>query len=107
MRGLNLDLVAGQASAKSIKGVVDEMHRVITQVQKSAISGQAGWDGKASNAFGTTHTDWHGIATRLQMALDEIEVKLTVGFRGYEDDDVTVAGQISSSGGGAPAPLSI
>ena len=43
MVGLNLDLVAGQASAKSIKGVVDEMHRVIAQVQKSAASGQSGW----------------------------------------------------------------
>ena len=91
MQGVKLDVAAGQASAASIKGVVDEMQRVIAQIQKSAISGRSGWDGRASTAFETTHTDWHGVAVKLQTALDEIEVKLTSGFRGYDDEDSTVA----------------
>lgn len=103
MNGLKLDVVAGQASAASIKGIVDEMQRIVTQIQKSAINGKSGWDGKASTAFETTHTDWHGIAVKLQAALDDIETKLTSGFRGYDDDDATVAGQLN----GSPVELKI
>ncbi|MBM7369358.1 WXG100 family type VII secretion target [Gordonia hydrophobica] len=91
MQGVRVDVAAGQASAASIKGVVDEMQRIITQIQKSAVSGKSGWDGKASTAFESSHTDWHAVAVRLQTALDEIEAKLTAGFRGYDDEDVTVA----------------
>lgn len=95
MQALKLDVAAGQASAASIKGVVDEMQRIVGQIQKSAVNGKSGWAGKASTAFETTHTDWHGVATKLQGALDEIESKLTAGFRGYDDEDVTVAGQLT------------
>ncbi|MGB3301868.1 WXG100 family type VII secretion target [Gordonia sp. (in: high G+C Gram-positive bacteria)] len=103
MAGLNLDLVASQASAASIKGIVDEMQRVVAAIAKSAASGKSGWDGRASNAFEATHTDWHGIAVKLQTALDDIESKLTAGFRGYDDEDATVAGQFN----GAPVGLQI
>ncbi|EGD55191.1 WXG100 family type VII secretion target [Gordonia neofelifaecis] len=99
MQGLKLDVAAGQASAASIRGVVDEMQRIIGQIQKSAVSGKSGWDGKASSAFETTHTDWHSIATKLQGALDDIESKLTTGFRGYDDEDATVAGQLTGQSG--------
>lgn len=95
MQGLKLDVGAGQASAASIKGVVDEMGRILAQIQKSAASGKSGWAGKASSAFESTHTDWQAIAVKLQTALDEIEAKLTTGFRGYDDEDVTVAGQLT------------
>lgn len=95
MEAVRVDVAAGQASATSIKRIVEEMQQIISQIQKSAISGKSGWDGKASTAFETSHTDWHAIAVKLQGALDEIEAKLTAGFRGYEDEDVTVAGLLN------------
>lgn len=100
MQALKLDVTSGQASAASIKGVVDEMQRVIGQIQKSAVSGRTGWDGRASNAFDATHTDWHAVALKLQTALDEIETKLTTGFRGYDEEDTTVASQLTNLQGG-------
>ena len=98
--GLNVDVGASQASAASIKGVVGEMQAIIGRIKASAASGRSDWVGKASNAFDGSHTDWHATATRLQNALDEIETKLTTGFRGYDDDDTTVASQISGAAGG-------
>ncbi|MGB3698074.1 MAG: WXG100 family type VII secretion target [Gordonia sp. (in: high G+C Gram-positive bacteria)] len=100
MQGLRLDIAAGQASAASIKGVVDDMQRTIGQIQKSAVSGRSGWDGRASTAFESTHTDWHAIAVKLQAALNDIETRLTTGFRGYDDEDATVAGTFTGMQGG-------
>lgn len=101
--GLNVDLGASQASTASIKGIVSEMQGIIGRIQSAAGTGQSTWDGKASNAFGTSHTDWHGTATRLQNALDEIEAKLTTGFRGYDDEDATAATMVGGSGTGTLA----
>ncbi|MCF8609891.1 WXG100 family type VII secretion target [Gordonia sp. HY285] len=101
--GLNVDLGASQASTASIKGIVGEMQGIISRIQSAAGTGQSTWDGKASNAFGGSHADWHGTATRLQHALDEIEAKLTTGFRGYDDEDATAATMVGGSGNGTLA----
>lgn len=99
MAGLNLDLMAGQASVQAVKGIVAEMHAVIRNIEASAQTGLEGWRGQASNSFGATHTDWHGTAVGLRGALEEIETKLTTSFRGYDDDDAVAAGSIAGAGG--------
>ncbi|GEE04006.1 hypothetical protein nbrc107696_44520 [Gordonia spumicola] len=96
--GLNVDVGASQASASSIRGLVAEMQSVISRIQSSASSGVTTWSGKASTSFEGSHTDWHGTATRLQQALDDIEAKLTTGFRGYDDEDASAAAAVSGSG---------
>ncbi|WP_132992015.1 WXG100 family type VII secretion target [Gordonia zhaorongruii] len=103
--GLNVDVGASQASASSIKGIVGEMQGIISRIQSSAANGRAGWNGQASNAFDGSHTDWHGTATRLHNALDEIETKLTTGFQGYDSEDAAAASQVVNSGGAAPLSL--
>ena len=95
---MNVDVGASQASAASIKGIVAEMQGIFSRIQTAAATGRSTWTGKASTAFDGTHTDWHGTATRLQAALDEIETKLTAGFRGYDDQDATAAAAV---GGGS------
>ncbi|MBB4137645.1 WXG100 family type VII secretion target [Gordonia humi] len=101
--GLNVDLGASQASTASIKGIVSEMQGIIGRIQSAAANGSSTWDGKASTTFDGTHTDWHQTATRLQHALDEIEAKLTTGFRGYDDEDATAAAMVGGSGQGTLA----
>lgn len=98
--GLNLDVGAGQAAATSIKGIVGDMRGVIGRIKASAAGGLGDWNGKAAKSFDTTHTDWHTTAVRLEQALDDIETKLTTGFRGYDDQDSDAATTIVSSTGG-------
>lgn len=97
--GLNLDVAAGQSSAASIKGIVGEMQGIISTIRGAANSGLSDWQGSASRSFDNVHTDWNATATALQTALDDIEAKLTTGFRGYDDDDAAVATDIVRSGG--------
>jgi WXG100 family type VII secretion target len=97
--GLNVDVGASQASASSIKGIVAEMQGIISRIQSSAVNGVGTWSGRASTSFEGSHTDWHGTATRLQQALDEIETKLTSGFRGYDDQDASAAAFVGGSTG--------
>lgn len=100
MSGLNLDVVAAQASAKSISGIVDEMHGILRQIQGSSQTGMATWNGKAARSFDATQTDWSSVAAKLQAALNDIEAKLTTGFRGYDEHDSGIANAIASSTGG-------
>ncbi|MDL9944995.1 WXG100 family type VII secretion target [Gordonia sp. ABSL11-1] len=98
--GLNLDVVAAQASSQSISGIVDTMRGILRQVQGSADSGMATWGGSAAKSYNTTQTDWSATAAKLQAALDEIEGKLTTGFKGYAEHDDDLAQSISASTGG-------
>lgn len=99
MAGLNLDLMAGQASVQAVRGIVAEMHAVIRNIENSAQAGLESWRGQASSSFGVTHTDWNATAVSLRGALEDIETKLTTSFRGYDDDDLAAASVISGGGG--------
>ncbi|MAU84385.1 WXG100 family type VII secretion target [Gordonia sp. Z-3] len=97
--GLNLDVVAAQASSQSIAGIVEQMRGILRQIESSAQSGMATWGGTAAKSYNTTQTDWSGTAQKLQAALDEIEGKLTTGFKGYAEHDEDIAQAITSSVG--------
>lgn len=97
---MNLDVPGGQAAASGIKGIVGDMREVIGRIKGSAANGLAGWNGTASGTFDTSHADWHGTATRLEQALDEIESKLTTGFNGYSDADTDAGRAIGAGAGG-------
>jgi len=99
VKQLNLDVAAGQASAASIKGVVADMREVIGRIKTSSVQGLSAWTGAAASSFDATHTDWHAVAVRLEQALGDIENKLTVGFRGYDDEDAVAAATITGSAG--------
>ncbi|MFW0792225.1 WXG100 family type VII secretion target [Gordonia sp. CPCC 205515] len=100
MTGLNLDVAAAQASSKSISGIVDAMHGILRQIQTSSQTGMATWHGQASKSFDSTQTDWSGTAAKLQAALNDIEARLTTGFKGYDEHDSGIASAIASSTGG-------
>ena len=106
VNGVNLDVDGGQASASSIRGIVGDMRGVIGRIKSSATGGLAGWGGVAARSFDNTHADWHATAVRLEQALDEIENKLSVGFRGYDDEDVAAGTGIvnAAAGGGLTLP---
>lgn len=101
--GVNLDVGAGQAAAGSIKGIVGDMRNVIGRIKASASSGLGDWNGRAARSFDHTHTDWHATAVRLELALDDIESKLSAGFRGYDDQDAEASSAITSGAGGGLA----
>ncbi|AZG48441.1 WXG100 family type VII secretion target [Gordonia insulae] len=98
--GLNLDVVAAQASSQSISGIVETMRGILRQVQSSADSGMGSWGGSAAKSYNSTQTDWSATAAKLQAALDEIEGKLTTGFKGYAEHDEDLAQTIAASTGG-------
>ncbi|GAB19923.1 hypothetical protein GOEFS_096_01000 [Gordonia effusa NBRC 100432] len=92
-QGLNLDVSTGLASTKSVAGLVDEMQQVIRAIQTSSTEAVSMWKGRASSAFDTTSADWSSSATKLQLALDDIKVKLASSFTNYGDqDDQAAAG---------------
>ncbi|MFT3661368.1 MAG: WXG100 family type VII secretion target [Gordonia sp. (in: high G+C Gram-positive bacteria)] len=98
--GLKLDVAAGQAATSNIKGIVGDMRAVIGKIKGSAATGLTDWSGTAAKSFDGSHTDWHVTAMRLEQALNEIESKLTTGFRGYDDSDGSAASAIVNSAGG-------
>ncbi|MFT3717038.1 MAG: WXG100 family type VII secretion target [Gordonia sp. (in: high G+C Gram-positive bacteria)] len=99
--GLNLDVPGGQAAASSIKGIVGDMRGIIGRIKASAAGGLSDWGGTAARTFDHTHTDWHATATRLEQALDDIEAKLTTGFRGYDDQDAAAGSAITQAAAGS------
>lgn len=98
--GLHLDGAAAQQSTQSISQIVTEMKSILTRIENSSADGIATWSGQASRSFGTTQGDWSGTATKMQAALNEIEAKLTSGFRGYHGHDADIANSVAKSTGG-------
>lgn len=101
---VDLDVAAGQATVHTVSQLVDDMQGIIRQIATTASTGTATWNGRASNAFGSTHSDWNSSATALNAALDDIRSKLSAGFAGYEDQDAQAAGGF---GGGGEGPLNL
>ncbi|MXP20569.1 WXG100 family type VII secretion target [Gordonia sp. HNM0687] len=95
--GVHVDVAAGQSAAQSVAGIVGEMKQILGRIQASSQDGGASWQGSAWKAFDATSTDWSATARKLEQALDEIEAKLTTGFKGYAEQDQAVAQQVTSA----------
>ena len=98
--GLHLDGGAAQKSTQSISQIVADMKGILSKIEASSADGIATWSGQASRSFGTTQGDWSGTASKLQVALNEIEAKLTTGFKGYHGHDADIANSVAKSTGG-------
>ncbi|MGV9672649.1 MULTISPECIES: WXG100 family type VII secretion target [unclassified Gordonia (in: high G+C Gram-positive bacteria)] len=99
---VDLDVASGMSTAQSVSQIVDEMQGIIRQIAGTASTGMASWNGRASTAFDSTHSDWNSSATALNQALDDIRTQLTAGFTGYEDHDGAAA-----AGFGGQGPLNL
>ncbi|MGC4933630.1 WXG100 family type VII secretion target [Gordonia sp. DT30] len=95
---VDVDIASGQATAQSVSQIVDDMQAVIRQIASAASTGVSSWNGRASNAFDNTHSDWNSSARALNTALDDIRNQLTAGFGGYEDNDSQAAGGFGGAG---------
>ena len=96
---VDLDVASGQATVQTVSGIVDDMQGIIRQIAATASTGMSTWNGQASRAFDSTHSEWNSAATALNSALDDIRTQLSAGFVGYEDQDAEASKFISSSGG--------
>lgn len=67
---VDVDVESGLATAQSVSQIVDDMQAVIRQIATAASTGVSSWNGRASNAFDNTHTDWNSSATALNAALE-------------------------------------
>ncbi len=92
MSGFLLDVGHGQAHAKSVGSIIDDMQVTLRSITTHVESAAAGWQGSAHAAFVGVAAEWQQRATTLQQSLDGLKTTLqgsAITASQVSDDETT------------------